>query len=613
LPRDAGVYFFHNAKGVVLYIGKAKNLRARVRQYFAGTDGRAMVPHLLSSSKSISFVLVQTEKEALLLENTLIKKHRPRYNVRLVDDSSFLHLRIDLNEAWPWYQVVRRIKDDKARYFGPFTSASRARSTLEFVNRRFPLRTCSNKELASRTRPCLLHQMHRCVAPCVQLCTPLEYGEMVEQSILFLEGRDTALLKRLRASMALFADKERFEQAARMRDLIVAIDSSIESQHVVDRALTNRDIWGMHLEGESGAIALLPVRRGRMQESVVFPLTGIVGADHEILSSFLNAWYGRGHEMTGEVVVGRNLPDADALQEVLSERRGRRVRVWFPKRGPRVRLVQIAKENARAAYETRISKEKRRADALRDLQRMCRLTQLPSRIECFDNSNIQGSDPVASMSVLIDGEPDRKAYRRYRVKTVVGADDFASMEEILGRRLRRGLDEDNLPDLVVVDGGKGQLSSAIRVFSDLGIHHQLQSSARRQVGLVALAKPHMDKRTDNDPPGTGDVPTDRVFLPGIKNALQPRSYSRALQLLQFARDESHRVAVEYHRKVRRRGRLTSQLDTVSGIGPARRRMLLREFGSVQGLRMATAEQIASLPGISSAFAQRIVDALQHME
>lgn len=611
LPTQPGVYLFKDARGRVLYVGKAKNLRARVRQYVSGQDERLMVPFLVEQAADVDVVLVHSDKDAILLENTLIKKHRPRFNVKLVDDSSFLHLRIDRRERWPRFHLVRRIQDTKARHFGPFASASRARATLEFVGRRFPLRTCSDRELRSRSRPCLLHQMHRCVAPCVDLCTPEEYDRIVDEALLFLEGRNDELVSRLRARMEAEAEALRFEEAARLRDLIRAIEASIERQHVVDARLSNRDVWGLFRSAHRGVLAVVPIRGGKMQEAATVPLEGIGSADPELLSTLLNTWYGEGVQIPGEILLPLSPVDADALQEVLAERRAAAeerqsaaVKLVVPKRGDKRKVVELANRNAESAFRRRAAREEQQLDALKALVKVCRLPRLPRRIECFDNSNIQGTDPVASMVVFQDGQPHRASYRRYRVKTVVGADDFATMREILGRRLRRGLSEGELPDLLVVDGGHGQLNAAIAVMRELELSIQGEEAAgRRVVPVIGLSKPRTERRR-------GDrTATDKIVLPGVKNPLRLRDDEPALRLLQQLRDESHRTAVQYHRKVRRRRALSSVLDGLPGVGEERRKALLTHFGSARAVKSATAAQIAEVPGFGPRLSERIAASL----
>ncbi|MEQ1507153.1 MAG: excinuclease ABC subunit UvrC [Myxococcota bacterium] len=594
LPTSSGVYLFKDRRGKVIYVGKAINLRARVRQYLAGADEREMVPFLVRHAADVEVVLTRTEKEALLLENTLIKKHRPRYNAKLRDDSNFLHLRIDPRGTWPRYDLVRRIKDDGARYFGPYHSASKARATLAFLQRAFPLRTCTDAVLNSRRRPCLLHQMGRCCAPCVGLVDKPEYDAILDGSIHLLEGRRQPAVDHLKQRMRAAADGLEFEKAARLRDLVFSIEASIERQQVVATDLGHRDVWGLFREGSAGAFAIVPVRDGAMDE----PRAAVFAAaedDAELLSSLLNTTYTGESPIPPEILVPVLPPDAPALEDVLSERRGGRVRVHLPQRGDKVRLVELASENARMRYLRETDEDERHRRAMRELADALELPEPPHRIECFDNSNLQGTNPVAAMSVFLDGRPARAEYRRYRVKTVVGADDYATMREILDRRFRRALEEGVRPDLLVVDGGKGQLAVAVAVLQDLGIHDQ---------AVVGIAKPRTEHAR-----GERDA-TDKVVMPNRKEPLRLPQGHPALRILQHVRDEVHRHAVRYHRQVRSRETLASVLEEIPGIGPARRKVLLRALGSTDAVADAPVDVLAAIAGIGPELA-RVIHAAFH--
>lgn len=600
-PTDPGVYLFKDARGRVLYVGKARNLRARLKQYVGGHDERPMVPFLLQAAASIDTMVVRTEKEALILESSLIKQHRPRFNVKLVDDSAFLHLQVRPGGKWPRYRTVRSTEPAPGvRHFGPFASASRARATLEFIGRRFPLRTCSDRELESRGRPCLMHQMGRCLAPCVGLCTPQEYREVVDQSMLFLEGRNRELTDRLQQQMEAAAEALRFEEAARLRDLLRAIEATIERQAVADAGQSNRDAWGLHRVGDRGVFALLPLRMGQPREALLLPFTDQGGADGELLSSVLNAVYTEGGDIPDELLLPFAPPDLAALEELISERRGRAVSLLVPQRGDKLSLVDLARTNAEASFKRQMDAADRQQAALAELAAVCRLPAPPRRIECFDNSNIQGTDPVAAMAVFIDGQPSRAHYRRYRVKTVVGADDFATMAEILGRRVRRGLAEGDLPDLLVVDGGKGQLNAALAVLTELGLNGE---DGGPRLPVVGIVKPRTERRR-------GDrEATDRVVLPGVKDPVRLPHNSGALRVLQAIRDEVHDTAVRYHRFVRDKRSLTSALERLPGIGAARRSALLQRFGSAEAVALAPEAELAAVPGIGPAVARRVKAAL----
>ncbi|MCB9664932.1 MAG: excinuclease ABC subunit UvrC [Alphaproteobacteria bacterium] len=590
LPTGAGVYLWKDRRGRVLYVGKAVNLRARVRQYLSGQDGRTMVPFLVGRATDIEVVLTGTEKEALLLENTLIKKHRPRFNVKLRDDSNFLHLRLDLDEAWPRYRLVRSFGDDGARYFGPYASAQKARQTLTFLQRLFPLRTCTDATLRSRRRPCILHQMGRCVAPCVGLVDEAAYRRLAEESTALLEGRTRGVVASLEARMRAAADREAFEEAARLRDLIVSIRSTVEAQQVVDPRLSDRDVWGVHRDGYTVGISVLPVREGVMTEPQGRVVQGVVEDDAELLSSLLNAAYEVGTPIPEEILVPVLPSDHEALEELLSDRRGRRVRVRRPERGPKVRLLELAAKNARLRLEQQGDEEARRREALQAVADLLGLPEAPRRMECFDNSHLGGTNPVSAMAVFVDGRPSREHYRRYKVKEAPGGDDYAAMREVLMRRLERGIAEDELPDLLVIDGGKGQLGVAVAVLEDLGLH---------ALPVVGISKP----RTEH---AKGErAATDKLVLPHLKDPIRARPDHPGLRLLQHLRDQTHDHAVGYQRKVRRKATLSSALEEIPGVGPARRRALLRELGSLKGVMAASEAQLAAVAGIGPELAQRI--------
>ncbi len=594
LPTTAGVYLFKDRDGVVLYVGKATNLKSRVKQYLSGHDERFMVRYLVAAADRVEVVPTSSEKEALLLENSLIKQHRPRYNVKLRDDKNFLRIRLDPRQTWPRLTTSRRAKPDGARYFGPYPSATTARRTLAFIQRHFALRTCSDNVLNSRTRPCLLHQMKRCVAPCVDLVTKEAYAEIVEDAGLALAGRNRELVPRLRDRMETLAEAEDFEGAARVRDVMRSLESSTEKQAVADLRGDARDAWGLYREADRGVATCLPTRGGQVLEPHAFPFEGEIGDDAELLSAFLNRYYDGETDLPGEVLLPVELPDHDALAEVLRERRGSRVKLATPLRGGKTDLVTLAANAAKTRFLTTHSESDRVARALAGLAEIAGLDAPPWRIECFDNSNLLGEEPVASQVVFVDGRPAKKEYRRYHVKTVVGADDYATMREILGRRLRRAAEEGEFPDLLIVDGGRGQLSAALDVLRDLGLEDQ---------PVIGVSKPRTEHaRGDRDA-------TDKIVLPGREDPILLRADDPTLRLLQHIRDEAHRTAIGFHRETRSKARLTSRLDEISGIGKERRVRLLRHFGSLSGLERASIEEIAAVEGFGPVIAARVHAAL----
>jgi excinuclease ABC subunit C len=591
LPKKTGVYLFKDGRGKVLYVGKAKDLRARVRQYLLGQDSRKHVGLMLRKAQSVEVALTGTEKDALLLENTLIKRYHPRYNIQLRDDKNFLHIVLDSRQEWPRFRLVRRMDKAKGlRTFGPFVSATQARKTLAFVERSFPIRTCSDRTLNSRKRPCLLHQMHRCVAPCVEGHTSQpEYTALLEQAVLFLEGKHKELLVFLQQKMMVAAGAEEFERAARLRDLISSIEATLERQQMVDPALSNRDIWGLFREADEGVLSVIPVRAGMMLEPLSFPLKNLLQRDGEILAAGLLQFYSN-QSPPREVLLPLPLADAEILEELLREERGGAFHLVCPQRGRKKRLTLLANKNAEARFRQIENALKRAELALESLGKHCGLAAPPRRIECFDNSNFQGDSPVASQVVFVDGKPAKALYRHYHIQSVKGPDDFASMAEVLGRRIRRAYAEEVFPDLIVVDGGRGQLSAALECLAQLGADH---------VPVIGLAKARREKRR-------GEVgAVDKIILPHRSEPLRLPDADPALNLLRHLRDESHRFAIRFHRKIRKKASMTSVLDGIEGVGPSRKKALLRHFGSLRALRGASVEEIAQVKGLSAALAGRV--------
>ncbi|MCX5823729.1 MAG: excinuclease ABC subunit UvrC [Deltaproteobacteria bacterium] len=591
-PRNPGVYLMKDGSGGILYVGKARDLRARIRAYFARTDARAMIPFLVSRVRDLEFILTGTEKEALILENNLIKEHRPRYNVDFRDDKSYYNIRIDPSEPFPRFQLVRRPKKDGARYFGPYPSGGAAKETLRFLQTILPLRICRDRELKARRRPCLEYEIGRCAAPCVGRIGLSDYQHLVKDGIAFLEGRERALIGDLRARMNGAAEELRFEEAAVLRDRIAALEETLERQRIVSMTGRNRDVFGLCREEDLTQIALLFVRSGRMIGQKTFPLIRLRAETGEILSSLLMRYYDGVVDIPDEVVVPMALEDGVVLAEWLAEKKGRGVNLVSPKRGETLALLGIAGRNADNALKTARLAADRPEEALRLLVEKLKLRNLPRRIECFDISNIGGKHAVGSLVAFTAGVPAKEGYRRFRIRTVPGADDYAMMYEVLKRRYQK---RENLPDLVIVDGGKGQLGVALAVLKDLGIEG---------MDVIGLAKERDDPRPEvpNETPGKGE---DRVFLPGRKDPVYLSRWPAALFLLQRIRDEAHRFAVTYHRKVKEKADLQSLLDRIPDIGPARRKALLTFFGDVQRVRAASVEGLQQVEGIGAETARRI--------
>jgi excinuclease ABC subunit C len=625
LPAAPGVYIMKDARGKPIYIGKAAVLRNRVRQYFqpASGDTRDFVPLLDGIVGDIETVVTSNEKEALLLENTLIKRHQPRFNVKLTDDKNFLVLRLDPEGEWPRLEVVRRIGHDRASYFGPYHSATSCRETLRVVNRHFQLRTCTDHVLHNRRRPCLQYQIKRCPGPCVLPVSRESYGEQVRDVALFLNGKSDELLDRLRGRMKDAAGREEFEIAAEIRDQIRALEVTLEKQRVVSTDFVDQDVIGYHRQGIALEIAVLSIRNGQLNGSRNFSFTNQEFPDAELISSFVGLYYDLGAPPPDEVLLPIEIDDAPVKADWLSDKRAelggrrRKVEVTTPQRGDRRRLVELANKNAAASFATR---RNARADvelALGKLARRLKLAKLPRVIECYDVSHLQGFATVASMVVFVDGRPDKTRYRTYKVRAPTRTsnrtnDDFASMYEVLSRRLRRARavtepdDPWKLPDLIVIDGGKGQLGMALAAARDVGV----PVGAGAELTIVGLAKERDDMAPAVMPDQAPDEPADtkrpdRVFLPNAKDPIPIRPSSAEMFILQQLRDEAHRFAVGFHRGQRRRLTLRSVLSTIPGIGAGRQRLLLRHFGSVKRVRHASVEELAAVPGMTRTAAEAV--------
>jgi len=593
LPSDPGVYLFRDGAGRVLYVGKAQSLRTRVRNYFRdGADGRATIEFLLAKARTIDYVVTGTEQEALILENNLIKKYRPRYNVVFKDDKTYVNLRLDVSHPFPRLTVVRRPRRDGAVYFGPFASAGSVRQTLRTLGRIFPMRTCTDADFASRTRPCLYYYIQRCPAPCVGRIDAGDYAETVKRVTMFLKGRGTDLVKGLRDKMELQAAERRYEDAARTRDQVFAIQRVIERQRISSPQRAERDVFATHHRGERLVIQMLVVRDGQVSGAETFFFGSAVQTTGEHLESFLNQYYQSGAPIPDEVVIGDTIPNPAPLEALLGERAKRAVTIAVPQRGERTTLVELARRNARVAFDEGRANERNR-EILDDLQELLSLEHYPRRIECFDISNLQGSRAVGSGVTFIDGEPAKSSYRRFRIRTVGGADDYAMMREVLERRVSRGLKDGDLPDLLIVDGGRGQLNVAQDVLARLGAD---------TVAAVGVAKVRDARRRKV----RGE---ERIYLPDLAEPLLLEGHSPALYLLERVRDEAHRFAITYHRTLRRKSMGESKLDSIPGVGSVLRRRLLQEFGSVERIRKASLDAIAAVPGMSTRRAQAVKDAL----
>jgi excinuclease ABC subunit C len=608
LPPSPGCYLMKDAAGKILYVGKALSLRARVRSYFNRSgDTRAFIPLLDDLLADVEVVLTGNEKEALILENTLIKKHKPRFNVMLRDDKNFISLRLDTRQDYPRLEVVRRARDDGASYFGPYSSAASIRETLRVVNRHFQLRTCSDAEFRARTRPCLEHMIGRCPAPCVYQVPKDAYQRSVQEVRLFLAGKGHELADSLAARMKAAAAAERFEEAARVRDQLWAVERSLERQRVVQDDSVERDIFGMHRAGPHLTVALMLVRQGRLSDSKAFHFSRQEFPSEELLSNFLGLYYDGGATIPREVLLPLSFEGLEALGEWLTEKAGRSVSLLVPQRGEKLRVVEMANANAEQAAKAELARGEDLEDTLARLERRLCLQKPPRIIECYDISNFQGTEAVGSGVCFVDGRPDKSRYRRYRIRSVEGQDDFAMLYEVLTRRLRGGLEKGNLPDLLVIDGGKGQLNVALAAMRDVGVTGLDVISLAKSRVIEAPTRSDVAEAADD---GEIQHSPERVFVPGVKDPIVLKQNTSEIFLLQQLRDEAHRFAITYHRKLRDRRTLRSALEEVSGVGPNRRRALLRRFGSVKGVSEASLEDLVTVPGISRPLAERIAASLK---
>jgi len=603
LPARPGVYIMRDGEGRVIYVGKAANLHSRVRSYFGSP--RSMEPKtraLASAVADFEYIVTNTSQEALHLEATLVKRHQPLFNVRLKDDKHYPYLRIDVQNSWPRAEITRRVADDGARYFGPYASAGSVRKVLDLINRLFPCRACTKTISGQDRRPCLDFYLHRCLAPCASYCSKEEYDEMIRQAILFLEGRTDTVVREIRAQMEAASESLQFERAARLRDQLQAIERVTERQVTAYATPSDEDVFGLaRADGDVWAQVLF-IRGTKMTGGDHFALDGAGDEpDAEVMNSFLKQFYESATYVPRRVLLPVAVPEQALIEEWLSERRGGRVSLLVPRRGNKRHLVAMAADNAREALE--MMRVKWLADsgktqrALAELQEELNLPSLPRRIECYDISDISGTAAVGSMVVFSDGHPRRAEYRRFRIKTVEGANDVAMMAEVLRRRFKRaarrepgGEEPDEkgqawaaLPDLVLIDGGRPQLNAAL--------------DALREMEVPFLPAAGLAKQQEE------------LYVKDVAEPIVLPRTSPALYLLQRVRDEAHRFAITYHRKVREKAGTRSALDSIPGVGPKRKRALLRKFGSVKGIREAAVDEIAATVGFTRSLAERVKEYL----
>ncbi|MEE8346680.1 MAG: excinuclease ABC subunit UvrC [Dehalococcoidia bacterium] len=612
MPARPGVYIFREASGEVIYVGKAASLKTRVRSYFGSP--RSLEPktrRLVGRIADVEYVVTASPQEALILEASLVKRHQPYFNVRLKDDKHYSYLKIDLSNKWPRVEITRRVQDDGARYFGPYASAGSVRRTLDLVKKLFPWRSCTKTITGNDPRPCLDYYIHRCIGPCASLCSQEEYGDVVQQVTLFLEGGSDEVVRDLRLRMQEASASQEYERAALLRDQVRAIEQTRERQVMALPDRVDMDVFGLAREGPEAGVQVFFVRRGNVIGRDNFALDGAADEpDADVLASFLKQFYQSAAFVPRRVLLPFPVTDQALIRDWLADRRGKgpderqsgRVEVLVPQRGDKRALVQTVVDNARESLQAARAKwladTGKARQALEQLQDEMNLPSPPQRIECYDISNIQGAAAVGSMVVFVDGRARPAEYRRFRIKSVDGANDFAMLQEVLRRRFKRaaqameerakaGADADEsfgtMPDLVIVDGGKGQVSAAHDEMRNLGVGH---------IPLAGLAKRF-----------------EELFVKDVSEPIVLPRTSQALYLVQRIRDEAHRFAITYHRKVRAKAGMRSALDAVPGVGPKRKKALLRKFGSVKAIREADVEEIAATPGFTRSLAERVLAGL----
>jgi excinuclease ABC subunit C len=606
-PQEPGVYLMKNAKDKIVYVGKAKALRNRVRSYFGSQTGHSVkTKFLVANIANVEYILTRTEVEAFLLEASLIKKHRPRYNIRLKDDKAYPYIRVSLEHEFPRFYLARRVAADGAMYFGPYTSGLSVRETIRFLNKTFKIRDCTDTFFKTRTRPCISYQIGQCTAPCVDLVTKEAYGEDIQSCLSFLKGRNTKILKDLTKRMKEAASEERFELAARLRDSIQAIERIWERQTVVSiNKDFDQDVIAFTGDSRGTLIETLHVRGGRVIGSRPHFLAGfdfsVETEDvRDWFTSFLNQFYSDNivpDEIVLQVDLGHDI--TKLLKAVFVERQSKEARILPATGAEGKKLMDLAMTNAKSHFQDAVTKADQQANGLEQIQQKFGLQNLPRRIECYDISNFQGGENVASQVVFEEGLPRKSEYKRYKIRTVEGANDFASMKEVLTRRFAHKEWDD--PDLIVVDGGKGQLNMAVEALKEIG---------RADLSIIGMAKARtLGEFHDSEVTAS----QERFFLPGRANPLTFPTHAEAYQILVGVRDEAHRFAITYHRKLRQDRTLASVLDDITGLGEKRKKALLKKFGTIEGIKAAQVDELVETPGMNRVIAERVLLQLKENE
>lgn len=592
-PEKPGVYIMKDKRNKIIYVGKAISLKHRVRSYFQSPKNLPVkVISMVSKVEDIEYIVTDSEVEALILECNLIKFNRPKYNILLRDDKQYPYIRITLNQPFPRIEIVRRVKKDGARYFGPYANAGAMREAIDVINKVFPIRNCKKdlSQIPLKERPCLNYHIKRCLAPCQGFIQEKEYNDLIKNIIMFLEGKQETLLKQLKNKMQEAAANLDFEKAAVLRNQVAALEKVLEKQKIVSTDIVDQDIIAMARGINTVCIQVFFVREGKLVEREPFILHNTDDVERiEILTAFVKQFYNNANFIPKEIIIDEEIDDKAIIEEWLRRKKGSKVYVIIPKRGEKKRLTEMVAENAREYLDQVESKDEREnlknRQALEELKRHLNLEDVPNRIEAFDISNTQGTESVASMVVFEGAQPKKEDYRKFKIRTVEGPNDFESMKEVVSRRFKRALSGDGkfneLPDILLIDGGKGQLKYAREALKELGLSH---------IPTIALAEEF-----------------EHIFVEGNDEPIILPENSEALYLVQRVRDEAHRFALSFHRSLRSKKNLRSVLEDIPGIGKARRLALLKELGGLKGIKLASLEELTLVPGMNKKAAQAVYD------
>ncbi len=595
-PSSPGVYLMKDAKGRTIYVGKAQDLKKRLSSYFVQKSNHdAKTAALLEMIKDFEIIITSSGHEAFILESNLIKEYNPKYNVILKDGKNYPLLRIDMNETYPAIQRVRKIKNDKAHYFGPYSSSHSVNKTLKQIQKIFKLRRCKNTQFKNRSRPCLNFQIKACLGLCCNDVPPVEYKKQVQDAILFLKGRSKQVVKKLKAQMMDHSSSRQYEKAAEIRDTIFAIENIMEKQVVVSPDMKDRDIIAFAAKKGRVVMIVMAVRSGYLIDTAHYPLDLGFKEPNEVLSAFIEQYYKNTKFLPPIILLNQEIENTEFLEHLFTEKKGKKVSIHVPVRGEKRRLVEMARINAARELEKRLLKEEEERASILMLKELLGMERLPLRIECFDNSNLSGQDPVSSMVVFKDGRPYKDDYRKFIIRDLDFQDDYAYMVQVLSRRFSKDSSEMAYPDLLVVDGGKGQLGMAVAVIKELNIENRFM--------VAGLAKKNETKGEN----------FDKIYIPGRSNPLNTGQAKKALYLLQRVRDEAHRVAVTFQRNRREKRAGLSILDSIPGIGPKKKKVLLKHFKGIAKMKAASVKEIALIPGMNKTLAKALTHTLNRKD